>query len=453
MSESSNLIRVSNYSDIDSYIMLNPCKCGGNWRIRDEKYIAGEPDIARISIQCVSCALKFSFQFAFEDLEQESDSSEQFEFRITHYKFAHKVIPERFFRDPSAFIEGFARHEKGSTRLQGLWLKVDIDFKENRTLPDYLSQLSIREERLGSIEIALMVMPAVEASPEVAFAALVPASPEAGGVPRYLVLELMENEGMGEDHGVVCEWFGDGERKNHERYCRIDSAKFIETLEQLFQDEQELGAPLAFGLPAWDPRYDEPDDLELDRSGYRLGLCRFAFEGIPKVCLEHIDPLVQAAERGEGREFLTNHLRNVETDVEEMNRTMKWLEEVVLESFLVGEHQFLLVHFPRPMAAPEPSHMAIHFEPNVEDPDRAYRLNGVYSCEMALSDPHPNWLFCEFRADKHLVIGEISEPTAETLSAMIVERISGAPMPECSISILEHLMLYAAICTPKEERD
>ena len=251
---------------------------------------------------------------------------------------------------------------------------------------------------------------------------------------------------MGERYGAIHEMFINLQCKDHERSCRINSDVFCGAVYASIDDEQALRPPDCPNSATWDTIGDNDANQESEQDDQRLGLCLLAFEVIPTVCGESFSQLVEATKHGEGQKYISRNLNHVLANPEKIDLAMRWLEEISLEHVKVGDDQFLLIRFPCPSAAPEPNFLAAHFEQNLEDSDRAYRLLKIYSCEMAALRPYPKWLLCELRTDlRHSILGDLSDPTTEVFFRTINKHISEYSMLDCSSSVIDHLLLYTEI--------
>jgi len=139
--------------------------------------------------------------------------------RSHHYVFAHIVLRQLFFKNPSAFVTALT--SRGTDIVKRLWDDVGEKIAEDEGAEKKLPYwgLTCSTHDLGSGTIAVVVsLPPPEEVPEAHFVGFVLRSPRnklvgllGAGKPaaRYITLEYGLSIKDGAKRTVLCEWRGD----------------------------------------------------------------------------------------------------------------------------------------------------------------------------------------------------------------------------------------------------
>jgi hypothetical protein len=435
---------------LNDYLILNPCECGGDWRVvSEDRTSLDESIILSVQLECSLCGLRSASRFLINgERSGQWPSTEPGHLHLLpkprkhHYVFAHVVIPRLFFSNPDGFLASFPSNDWGIDRLRRLWTEVGKQMNDPDEEPIASDGLSISREMIGGSEAEVIQMPAVKGAVEVAYSVLL-----SSEKPRYLVLELTERQAAPTPLGVICEWHADNSRKNHERFCPIHLSDCVAAMNQLIVDERLAGCEGALGLPAWRPSGDFPNDLEFGRKGFRLELCRFAFEVIPKMCEEDPDALVQAVEEGRGVDYLIDQWRRSSLigDISEDSARSITVEEIRVEG-----HRCVVVRMPRPISPPEPLFLAILLDRETTDVNKSYKFTAIYTHELCMTDSSYGWLLGRIEPDgMHAIITGVAEDSISSFICSIESPQVGRNQ-EHRINMMSQLMLYAQISSHRD---
>lgn len=387
-----------------------------------------ESELIFAGVQCDSSLINYIRSTVMENKNTTALSFN--EPRAQHYLFAHRVIPQIFFDDADAF----AVKPVVLRQLHSLWDRIGEDEGE-----DYPSdEMAIYKQDIGDIEAIYIRMPETKMPPEAAFAALVPGNQDGSSESRYLVLELTDLSSEDGPIGVVCEWFADGSRKNHERCCNLDSDEFADVLTQIFQNESRVDPGTSLGTSAWDPSIDDVYDLEFARSGYRAGNCHFAFNLVPELVKRAFDDLIHSAKKGTIQQFIADYC--VQYGLTELAT-----EEI---KFVYSEEpnpNWLIIEMPKPISPPEPWLIAILYSTSDNGINR-YDAEAVYTMEMAKMEIDFGWLLGKLDIDgeSHAIVSRVENPTRASFVSAVQAHIAGDTISPGS-ELLSQLALYAAV--------
>jgi hypothetical protein len=444
--EANPTIEVKNRGAAHDYIASHVCECGGQFHSVEDGTEETEP--TWLLGQCGLCGLQKSFHFRFiEEEERDPDFDDYARDRTLprarhhHYLFGHVVVRQLFLSDPASFTEAFPISPWGELRLRQMWERVGREMLKSTDEVLSSEGLQIRGGLRNEHQFPVIVMPATAGMGEVAFAALL-FTPRNEESVRYLVLEHTNSLGKPEDWGVLCEWFADGSRKNHERHCRLDYGEFLSTLDELLDHEVVLGGAGKLGLPKWLPDKDDPMTLSFDREVVRPALCKFAFEEIPRLCANDLDAFVVAVEQGRGEEFLRGKAQL--SQLFAASETSLVLADLIVERVDAEEMKVLVVKMPPPLSPPEPAVIVVFYEFERETVEQAYRATDLYTCELTSPRMRGNWLLGRIDGGNHAIIADLPSARVETVIDAAKRHKSGRRLP-CDGDVMGHLMLYAML--------
>jgi hypothetical protein len=161
--------------------------------------------------------------------------------RRHHYVFAHLALPNFFFGTSPQLLIAALLEPGGNEKLVEMWRVVGRGAEEQLP-PNGLSVSPVDfDGRLG----ALVRFPDALNRPEGQFAALLGATKDDPA--RYLLLERTVPFGQtgesassakGKAWGIVCEWFKDGSRRNHQRTVPLEQTAFELAVIDLLAEER-----------------------------------------------------------------------------------------------------------------------------------------------------------------------------------------------------------------------
>lgn len=162
----------------------------------------------------------------FDDTIDENSAKQTAPRRIQHYKFAHEILRDYFFKDRNTLLDSLLSSED---ILRSFWTDVGKYYAENFEGVEELdgSEIRISHMEYSDTHFVIIQLPQPEQSPEAYFIGLIlPHNNEGDG--RYITLEYGDDEEVGK-YTVLCEW----NREAHRNFgvgCHPTKKDFQDTL-------------------------------------------------------------------------------------------------------------------------------------------------------------------------------------------------------------------------------
>ncbi|SHG59080.1 hypothetical protein SAMN04488109_0970 [Chryseolinea serpens] len=376
--------------------------------------------------------------------------------RAHHYLFAHRELREILFQDLSAFVKLTESSLFGSW-LSRLWTKVGDDVYAGglgAKLPG--TALAFESIADGGARYTLITLPTPEAVVEVFFIAIVVCE-QPYKYYRYLVLEKCEEGrvGIGPSAGVLCEWFSDGGRRNHNWYLSPEKELFHSAIKEMHRRERvrfELGLNSTM-KSLWNPkRENKPSKNATEEEEFRTPHIYYAMVAVP----EALNALLNSEgsfPRGEpdlakAREKLTaNKAKQLDNllaqqwkrahEISFPNTSTSKSLHAELVDLTVGI--FLLISFPEPIEAPEPFFMLCPL-------DKAFGKktnNVIYLAELPRGRSNFEVIISRLEADKgYAILGSLEDCTKDTFIQGMKGFFQGQEFDQPA-GILDHLQTIA----------
>jgi hypothetical protein len=297
--------------------------------------------------------------------------------RIHHYRFAYVALPGAVFGDPAGFLD-FMEPPNGVGYLRQLWELVGERVDDPIALD--AGSLAVELATIGNRRGAMVTLPPPVAPPEAYFAAVVQTSATVRDAGRYFVLEdTFADDGP---QGMLCEWFGDGSRRNLSHQIAPSLSGFIAIVEgELAREASREQAGIAATISQrWRPSDDQPPDAieSLFTTSFRCRPCFFAFYALPSAIFGSPNMLLELRDAGTREGIVEQLWREAASrcgtagNVPPEPPTVRWLPA----------WSTLIVAMPQPLAPPEPYYVAVSVLHGGRD-GRESTAPAIYTLELA----------------------------------------------------------------------
>ncbi len=163
----------------------------------------------------------------------DSAEQERLKPRPHHYLFAHRILPEFFFRDTDRLF--LALRENPTETLVGIWDKLGESLAVEDRLPADGLSAECRDTDDG-MRMCTVTLPEAQVLPEAIFAVLAIRGKERW----YLTYErTLVPDALLEERAVLCAWTSDGTHLNYGFGGNYSRAGFEETLQRFFETNPE----------------------------------------------------------------------------------------------------------------------------------------------------------------------------------------------------------------------
>jgi heat shock protein HspQ len=437
-------------------VAAQTCDCAGMLRIKKRlSREAGGHTLHDLDLECEVCFQRQQWTFKFEgDTSLQYDTEgyggiqnflddEEEEFRPHHYIFAHRILPQIVFDDPDAFY-GVMRDGRSAPVLEALWHRVGEETGQPIFTPYGETALKVRaHDFLGRLGVVIE-LPEPRVMTEAWYIAVISDDQSAGEPWRYLMLENTDRVDEN-PRAVLCEWFNDGSRQNHQQTVLPTFDNMVKAVERhLTLEEKRRYSDMSTAVSArWQPGKDAEGPPEFDTGMYRLDLCRFSFHTIPDALANNPDDFFNSFRRGNGQEYL-QALWLGSRPTEGVNAHLN-LRVHLMD---VAGVMYSIIEMPEPLAPPEPYLLGFV----LPDEDSSLAPKRIYTLEMASVDQEAPPLLCSLDpGGTHGISGQIPNVTPEKFAEIIV-LAEQRRLPSLNAgNTLMHLMLYAEISSQSTE--
>lgn len=161
--------------------------------------------------------------------------------RPHHYLFAHRILPQFFFRDTDSLC--LALREDPDGVLGGMWTSLGEVLQESDRLPGDGLSGEWRETDDG-LRMCIITFPKAEIMPEALFAVLA----IRGKKRWYLTYERsLMLDALQEEHAILCAWTSDGTHLNYGFGGDHSRAAFEKALQLFFKNNPDPAAETSVG--------------------------------------------------------------------------------------------------------------------------------------------------------------------------------------------------------------
>jgi hypothetical protein len=324
-------------------------------------------------------------------IEDYDDDNEEQRPRRCYYLFEHQFLPQALFAEPKQFME-MLRSSDAPKYLAGGWSQTAIDTGEPSYSRDGRS-IAVGFRDLAGLDSAVIAFPKPERSSEAYYAIVVHGDDATDRPWRYLTIE--HNYGY-YNSAKLCEWTEDGKHVDLGLPIRPKDDDFMEVV------AGHLGAGLEKDAPAT----AEPETAEaVQEAGPRLQPCVFAFYLLPEAAVMSPEGMVGALSQNSGA--LMRALWQSSADI--CNRVTpggRLVAHPPSAEFVGGEEGWaVVITMPEPVAAPEPSFIAL--VPAVEGVSSITGSGlGIYFLEKPVAGDIPLMTYLSSTGD-HGILGAI----------------------------------------------
>ena len=375
--------------------------------------------------------------------------------RMRHYQFAHKALPQEFFQSSAAVLSRL-EPPADSLWLAEKWNSIGRQAGEE-SVPVSSEGLAVTHHEIAGGRWPVIAFPAPTATVEAFFAVMLrEAAPDAKY--RYLILERTEDSTPDRPMGVLCEWFADGSRRNHETLVAGSKDAFLMAVAEQRQREGASFAESPFAkneivLNPLDLAFLSEEDMDVDAlfdrpATYRLPHCLFAFEVVPSQSAASLADWIVEIENGRA-DALQESLWEMTSELcRQRSVPPIHAAGLKMEVLAVRQEKGVLITMPPPAGAPEPYFLFLPAPTGAEDTARRRFSAPVYSFEMPSGDVAGSFLLCHLTADGTHSVGALVTGAGRENCFAVLERIAAghtsAGKPTLPI-LLGQLTLYAQV--------
>ena len=377
--------------------------------------------------------------------------------RPHHYFFAHKALPQNFFREPDMILAALDA-PSGSLWLAGAWNEIGRKMSaagEGPSLPP--TGLAATFCEIAGGRWPLITFPTPIAMVEVSFALML-REKTPGSAYRYLVLEQLEESTPDQPIGVLCEWFADGSRRNYETVVASNKDAFLFAVSKQLEMEarrKAAGVATAAALP-WNPNLGKKYN-EFERGeDYRLQNCLFAFEVIPQGTAHSLAAWVTEIENGRTAALQESLWREAGQRCGQRGKPQNQSAAgLKMEIVTVRQEKGIFITMPPPTGAHEPYFLFLPASGAKPDRNRKGLSQSVYTFEMPHGGLRDAFYLCHLTAEgTHGVVTLLPGAARENCLATLERIEAGENLLESGAggNLMGQLMLYAKISSTGKEK-